>query len=139
MTEVDFYILSEDSSDARQSFACRLTDKAFKQGRRVYIHTADEASAKHLDQLLWDFRPQSFLPHCLASSTADEPIVIGCSDSPGNHSDVLINLALQVPDFVGRFERVTEVVTQAPEIREPLRQSARYYKDRGYPVKFNKL
>ena len=139
MTEVDFYILREDSSDARQSFACRLTDKAFRQGRRVYIHMPDEASAKHLDQLLWDFRPQSFLPHCLASSTADEPIVIGFSDSPGDHSDVLINLSLQVPDFVGRFERVTEVVTQAPEIREPLRQSARYYKDRGYPVKFNKL
>lgn len=139
MTEVDFYILEATSADARPAFACRLTDKAFRQGHRVYIHTQDPASAQQLDQLLWDFRPQSFLPHCLASTGADEPIVIGCSDSPGDHTDVLINLALQVPDFVGRFERVTEVVTQAPEIREPLRQSARYYKDRGYPVKFNKL
>jgi DNA polymerase-3 subunit chi len=139
VTEVDFYILEATSADARPAFACRLTDKAFRQGRRVYIHTQDPASARQLDQLLWDFRPQSFLPHCLADTDADEPIVIGCGDNPGDHTDVLINLALQVPDFVGRFERVTEVVTQAPDIREPLRQSARYYKDRGYPVKFNKL
>ena len=139
MTEVDFYILQDAEPETRPTFACRLTEKAFRQGHRLYIHTEDAASAQQMDQLLWQFRAQSFLPHGLADGERDDPIVIGCADNPGDHADVLINLALRVPDFVGRFQRVAEVVTQAPQIREPLRQSARYYKDRGYPVKFNKL
>ena len=139
MTEVDFYILSQEDAQARQEFACRIADKAFRQGRSVYIHTAGEQAGKSLDQLLWSFRPQSFLPHSLQGATDSEPVFIGWGDDPGDHNDVLINLDLKVPTFVGRFSRVTEVVVQAPEVRDPLRQSAKYYKDRGYPVKFNKL
>ena len=32
MTQVDFYILKDSQPQARPMFACRLTEKAYKQG-----------------------------------------------------------------------------------------------------------
>lgn len=134
MTEVDFYVLSETELRHRQIFACRLADKAFKQGHKVYVHTANESEALAMDELLWNFRAQSFIPHGLLGSDDDQQVAVGWTPDPAHHNDVLINLDLSVPDFVGRFHRVIEVVVQAAEVREPLRNSWKFYKDRGYPL-----
>ena len=134
MTKVDFYVLDSQDPDQRKRFACRLADKVFKQGHRIYIHTDDETSAREMDELLWSFQPQSFLPHSLLGGEDDEKVAIGWQADPAHHNDVMINLGLSVPEFVGRFNRVTEVVITLPEIRDPLRASYKYYQDRGYPL-----
>jgi DNA polymerase-3 subunit chi len=135
VTEVDFYVIDAPDPGRRKHFACRLANKAFSQGHQVYIHTENEASAREMDELLWSFQPQSFLPHSLLGGEHDERIAIGWQADPAHHNDVLINLGLSVPDFVGRFKRVTEVVVSEPSIRDPLRHSYRYYQERGYPLK----
>jgi DNA polymerase-3 subunit chi len=139
MTEVDFYILDQEDPGERPAFACRLVDKAFRQGHRVYVHTDDETQARQLDDMLWSFRPQSFVPHGLLGSEDAERVAIGWGSDPADHDDVMVNLGLSVPDFVGRFHRVAEVVVQANGIREPLRESFRFYKDRGYPLNNHRL
>lgn len=139
MTRIDFYILPSEQSAEREKFACKLVNQLFKQGRSLYLHAEDEAAAQSLDQLLWAYQPQAFLPHGLLGSGDEERIGIGWGDDPAQHQDVMINLALSVPPFIGRFERVAEVVVQAPEIRDPLRTSFKYYKDRGYEVKTNEI
>jgi len=63
MTQVDFYILSDETGTARALLACRLTEKAWKQGHRVYINTASPQQLADLDDLLWTFRAGSFIPH----------------------------------------------------------------------------
>ena len=139
MTRVDFYILQEKSTGERNRYACRLTDKAFRAGHKIYLHTGDEDSARALDSLLWNFRAHSFLPHGWAGAQNAEHIAIGWQNDPCEHNDVMINLALSVPDFVGRFARVIEVVVQEPAVLEPLRENFRFYKDRGYQVTNKRL
>ncbi len=134
MTRVDFYVLPQEDPGERQRFACRLAEKAFREGHRVYLHTSDEGAAKDLDALLWGFRKQSFLPHGLLGSEDAERLGIGWGADPGEHHDLMINLALAVPDFVGRFERVLEIVVQHPSVRDPLRDSWKRYKHFGYPI-----
>ena len=135
MTRVDFYILPDQAADERHMFACRLASKAFRQGHHVYIHTASQAHAEQLSELLWSFRPASFIPHSYLGSGEQDPVAIGWGDDPGELHDVMINLDLVVPGFIGRFERVLEVVPTADaSIRDALRQSWQHYKDRGYPV-----
>ena len=138
MTEVDFYLRSAEGAAARQHFACRLADVVFQQGHRIYIHTEDEACAREIDEMLWSFQPQSFLPHGLLGEDHDDRIGIGWQQDPAHHDEVMINLGLSVPEFVGRFKRVAEVVVSTAAITDPLRRSARYYKDRGYPIKYHK-
>ena len=134
MTRVDFYVLPQEDPGQRTLLACRLAEKAFSQGHRVYLHTGDEAAARELDALLWSFRPQAFLPHVLLDSEETEAVAIGWGQDPGESRDVMINLDLSVPEFVGRFERVLEIVVQHPDVREPLRESWKRYKHYGYPV-----
>lgn len=139
MTEVDFYVLETEETTARSLFACRLADKVFRLGHQVYLHAADEPGARELDSLLWSFRPQSFVPHGLVGSTDCDQVAIGWGENTSEHHDVMINLDLQVPDFVGRFQRVAEIVIQHPSVRDPLRDSWKRYKHFGYPVKRNNL
>lgn len=96
-----------------------------------------------LDDLLWTFRDGSFIPHTLASASNDDPVVVGFDTSadacPGTHNDVLINLALEVPSFFSRFDRVAEIVDQDEESRSSARTRYRYYQDRGYQLSTHEL
>jgi DNA polymerase-3 subunit chi len=140
VTNVDFYVLQSAESLARPQFACRLTDKALKLGHQIYLHVVDEAAARELDTLLWSFRAQSFIPHALQGESKQEPVIIGWSEDPGEPHDLMINLDLRVPAFVGRFARVAEIVFQNDTaIRDPLLESWKHYKHYGYPIKRNNL
>ncbi len=136
MTRVDFYILEDSAAEARQHFACRLAEKAWQQGHKVYIHTDDAASSKELDDLLWSFRAESFLPHSLDSaSEADSVRVhVGYSEAPLHHDDVLINMGREVPLFFSRFKRVAEVIAGDESVRQAGRERYRFYRERGYPL-----
>jgi DNA polymerase-3 subunit chi len=141
MTQVDFYLLKSDTAQGRWTLACRLAEKAYGQGRRVYLHTASEAESQYLDQLLWTFRDGSFLPHGLAERADPDrtPILIGHDEAPANEHDVLINLAPEVPAFFSRFERVAEPLDQDPAGLDAGRARFRFYRDRGYPLQHHEL
>jgi DNA polymerase-3 subunit chi len=134
MTRVDFYVLQTAEPAERLRTAMRIADKAFGQGRRVFINAADRDQARALDEQLWSFRPASFLPHALHGAAPAEPIAIGWGQEPDGHNDLLINLQLDVPAFFSRFDRVAEVVTQDPDSLAALRNSYRFYRERGYEL-----
>jgi DNA polymerase-3 subunit chi len=136
MTRIDFYILSQQHAEARQRFACRLAAKAWQQGHRVYIHTEGPEQSRRLDELLWTFNTDSFIPHSLDDDAAADtvPVHIGHSGDPQHHDEVLINLAPEVPLFFSRFERVIELVDPHEETRRQGRERFRFYRDRGYPL-----
>ena len=139
MTRVGFYVVQEAGPGQRLNVAARLVDKAFAQGHRVYINAVDKPQAQALNELLWSFRPASFLPHDLNGGDHAEQIAIGWGQDPGQHSDLLINLQLEIPPFFSRFGRVAEVVTQDEASLAALRKSWVFYKDRGYQLEKHDL
>ncbi len=134
MTRVGFYVVQEAGNARRLHIAARLADKAFRQGHRIFISTADEAQARSLSALMWSFRPASFVPHGLYGEEHAELVAIGWGQEPADHNDLLINLRLEIPPYFSRFQRVAEVVTQDPASLEALRRSWKLYKDRGYQL-----
>ena len=104
MTRVGFYVVQAADQTQRLQVAVRLADKAFQQGHRIFINAADEAQARTLDELLWTFRPASFLPHGLHGQEQSESIAIGWGQEPLDHNDLLINLQLGIPGFFSRFQ-----------------------------------
>ncbi|MEJ6540271.1 MAG: DNA polymerase III subunit chi [Halioglobus sp.] len=139
MTLVGFYVVQTSDSGQRLRVAARLADKAFQRGHRIFIHATDEAQATELNELLWSFRPASFLPHGLHGQEHSESIAIGWGQEPDNHNDLLINLQLEIPSFFSRFARVAEVVTQEPDSLAALRKSWTFYKERGYQLEKHDL
>ncbi len=139
MTEVLFYI--SNTPGIRASLAWRIAEKAWRQQRRVYIHAASEQEAQALDALFWEQPAGAFLPHALLSddAAAGSPVVLGFGDDPGEHHDVLINLAQTVPDFYSRFTRVAEMICGEENQRASGRARWKFYRDRGYPVQDHRL
>lgn len=138
MTKVDFYILSAGS---QEHTACRLVEKAYQLGHKVYVHAASEEHARHLDQLLWTYREGSFVPHefYVSNQACESPVLIGSSESPESEAEVLINLAPQVPLFFSRFLRVAEIIDHHDEARQHGRERFKFYRDRGYPLDTHNL
>jgi len=134
MTQIDFYVLGENVPGNRFTLACRLAEKAWQQGRRVYLHTDSDADSSHLDRLLWTYRDGSFLPHGLAGQAdpAFNPILIGNAEHAGEEHDVLVNLASEVPDFFSRFDRVLEPLDADAGVRSAGRKRYSFYRERGY-------
>lgn len=139
MTQVDFYILKSDSDDARLQLACKIVEKATELDNHVFVHSASDAEAAKLDELLWSFSQGSFIPHRVVreplSTPPPEPVLIGVNAPPApGRWNVLINLAAEVPEFFSRYERVAEVVDADAVRREQSRERYRFYRDRGYKL-----
>ena len=139
MTRIGFYIIENEDPASRLRLALRLTEKAHQRGHRIYLNAQSEEEARSLDEQLWTFRAASFLPHALVTESPAEQICIGWGQEPEGHDDLLINLQPAVPAFVGRFQRVAELVNREPARLQALRASWRHYKDRGYAVEEHRL
>jgi DNA polymerase-3 subunit chi len=141
MTQVDFYILEDGYTYSREVVVCRLVHKAFTQRHRICILTDDESHAEQLDQLLWTFSQESFIPHASLGANPDPftPVLLGWGDLVTNETDVLINLRRSVPPCFSQFSRVIEVIPTDESVRAEGRERFRFYKDRGYPIHSHQL
>ena len=135
MTEIQFMVLSQGNFDDALHYCCRLTEKVFKRGERLYLHVENAEVAAKLDELLWSFRAESFLPHQLQDGDTAADILIGYGDSPGDHMDVMVNLSPEIPPFFSRFKRLAEIVCQEERYLLASRTRFKDYRDKGYPLK----
>ncbi len=143
---IDFYILDTSSGQRSLLFACRLLEKAYEAAQSVYIHAPSQEEAERLDQLLWTYRDDSFIPHNLyqAADPFPPPIQIGYGETPPPHQAILLNLASAVPAFYQQFPRIIEIVFSDPSVQQLARERYRYYRDQGcnmtnYKIKANEL
>lgn len=73
MAQIDFYLLPGNDLSGLMLFCARLCEKACEQGLRIHVQTSDSMETESLNETLWSFRPESFLPHVQA--TAAEQII----------------------------------------------------------------
>ncbi len=146
MTQIDFYILPGTSSDERLELVCRLAEKAAKRRQRLFIHTESERMSHLLDEKLWSFRDDSFVPHQVVEKTEaveghieEEHILISHRYEPDGSRSVLINLATDVPYFFSRFDRTLEIINDEGDIKTRGRERWNFYKHRGYPLNHHRL
>lgn len=141
MPKIDFYVLPEAAINAPLPFACRLIEKAYKQKHYIYIHTENRAMAHQLDEMLWTYRDDSFLPHNLYGDGPEPapPIQIGFDVIPEKHRDILINLHPDVPAFYSQFARVLELIANNATAQETGRLRYRFYRTKNFEINTHKL
>ena len=144
MPQVDFYTIKESTLQGRLNFACRLTEKAFTTGMKVYLHTDNANTAEELDNLLWSFKPESFIPHAIQGvlSTEEEnelPVLIGYGSNQSHPDELLINLAETIPSSHQSFTRIAEIIINDDEAKELSRQHWREYKTAGHDLNHHQL
>ncbi len=148
---VTFYVLEEASSAARLKLACRITEKAFQAGQSVLIWHTDATELAMLDELLWTFGDdRSFIPHerIAPGTVCEAPVLLttglpttgprAAGPSPARITDVLINLAADLPPITGQAARIVEIVDGDATRREAGRTRYKAYRELGLqPVTHN--
>ncbi|WOX05021.1 DNA polymerase III subunit chi [Microbulbifer pacificus] len=139
MTRIDFYVLASENPGEIPTFACRLAEKAFRSGLHVLIAVDNPEQAQQLDELLWTYREDSFLPHAVQNKVQQAAIEINSGEDPGQHHGLLINLCSDIPAWFSRFERLAEIVCQQPGSLARSRTRYTHYRDRGYPLQSHNI
>lgn len=133
MTRIDFYQLNPERT-SYDRVICQLCQKAYENGQLTLLLTQSQQQSEHLDNRLWTYSDDSFLPHDREETIGLlTPILINDNPDPDGERQLLINLSASVPSYFAQFERVIELVTE--ENKTQARAHYSYYKERGYPLK----
>lgn len=135
MTRIEFHTHVSDKLD----YSCRLLRKAYLRGARVAVVAEPEVLVA-LDQLLWQFSPVAFVPHCRAgapeASLTASPLVLTRSLAAAGcvGRDIALNLGLALPAGFEAFERLIEVVALDEADASAGRGRWRHYSAAGHAL-----
>lgn len=106
MTEIWFYHLERQPVEAVLPM---LLTRSLDRGWRVVVQSTSPERVAALDEHLWTFAEESFLPHAREDEPdiAEEPIVLATSPANPNAAQARFLIdAAPVPDDADRYERV---------------------------------
>lgn len=134
MTEVFFYHGASDKIAA----ACALLSGAYAKKKQMLVYALEPEVASGIDRMLWTSAALSFVPHCRADSplAAETPILITDTLETILQDERLMNLSREIPPGFSRFQSLIEVVGQDEDDRLAARDRVKFYKDRGYEVRY---
>jgi DNA polymerase-3 subunit chi len=134
LTQVFFYHGAADKIAA----ACALLSGAYAKKKPMLVYAVDNSVASSVDRMLWTHSALSFVPHCRADSplAAETPILITDKLETIAQDERLMNLSQEIPPGFSRFESLIEVVGQEESDRTAARDRVKFYKDRGYEVRY---
>ncbi|WP_374606329.1 DNA polymerase III subunit chi [Thermomonas sp.] len=136
MPRADFYLI--DKPRFREQpllLVCELAKRGYAANLSILVLARDAAQAEAIDDLMWSFDPDEYLPHQIAGMDEgddDTPILIATPDMDIPARPMLINLRDGAPN--GSFDRVLEVVPADPAARAPLRERWKHYQALGFEV-----
>ncbi|MDQ1120279.1 MULTISPECIES: DNA polymerase III subunit chi [Pseudoxanthomonas] len=132
----DFYLIAKPRFlEAPLNLVCELAKRAYASNQPTLILARDAAQAEELDELLWAFEDDAYVPHQIAGTDEDDditPVLIAAPELDAAPRPLVINL--RDAAYAGACERVLEVVPADPAAREPLRERWRQYQARGFAL-----
>lgn len=137
MPRADFYLIQKPRfRDQPLLLVCELARKAYDAGLWTLVLARDAAQAEALDDLLWSFDDDAYIPHQIAGTDEEDdlaPVLIAAPDTDTPLRALVINLRDAPVD--GSFDRVLEVVPADDSARGPLRERWKQYQARGLDLK----
>lgn len=119
---------------------CRRVEEELAAGRRVYVWAASEAQARRLDELLWTFRDDAFVPHGLWQGEAGcgEAVAVGWRPGNPNEATSLVLARDAAPGELSGFDRVHDFApVDDPALAEAARARYRAYRAGGLSLRFH--
>ncbi|QBG35562.1 DNA polymerase III subunit chi [Litorilituus sediminis] len=141
-TQVMFYVLPEnkaESTDTNMSSeiqqACIQASYFYRQGHKVFIFCQDKDHAENVDEVLWAFDTDSFVPHNLAGEGPKQGSPVEISyQAPTSRRSVLINLSKDMPNFANRFNFIVDFVPTDSTLKQQARERFKTCRQWGFHV-----
>ena len=105
MSEILFYHLE---SQPLERVLPVLVEKSLERGWKVVVETGSDERAEVIDNLLWTYRDDSFLPHARAGGTEDalQPVLITTRAHNPNGAHVRFFVDRAVPQSGEGYQRI---------------------------------
>lgn len=138
---VEFYVIENANEQQTYVALCSLIEKWYANGHTIAIVCSSEKNAAALDQLLWTFNDQSFVPHALFKEEhSASPVLLYSTHAAINSSvDVLINLSDMALTSTKPLKLLIEIVFPDQTMQQLARDRYKLYRDAGYPLKTIKI
>ena len=151
-TLVSFYLL-QDTGIPLENFICKLVYKIWRQGLRIHLLAANQKDGESLDDQLWNWQKEYFIPHQLQESLfpsaqtffhnplkqqQGHTVSIGWQlENIPQEQEIIINLTtLPISDFK-KYMRICEIIP--PLAPDSLQQDSNRDKYRFYRTHRAKL
>lgn len=135
MPRADFYLIDKPRfRDDPLLLVCELAKRAFASTQPTLILARSQDQAEELDEKLWAFDDDAFIPHQIAGDEDDDitAVLIAAPGTPVKDRPLVINLRDDCAP--GLFERVLEVVPAEDAQRLGSRERWKTYKQAGFEV-----
>lgn len=140
MTETVFVEVKASCLELR---ICEIAEQIYAQGHRLQIIAASREQAIRLDDLLWTYTPESFLPHGILAAREENtslPVVITSRQERIPGIQHLLMTGACSPEFLCQFAKAVHFVVV--DDRERRAASRRYWvqlREAGFALKHQKL
>ena len=139
MTEITFVEVTASRMEMR---ACEIAEHTYAQGERLQIIALDEEQAARLDDLLWTYKPDNFIPHGIwksMDSESDQPVLITTRKEPVPGIASLLTMDYCPVEMVQQFSQVIHVVVVDNQERlEASRRDWTLLKHAGFSLRHQK-
>ncbi|ASX26358.1 DNA polymerase III subunit chi [Candidatus Williamhamiltonella defendens] len=139
MKRATFYLMEHGDPihglSPEETLTCELSAQHWRAGKKIQILCEEKAQAARLDDALWLYPPDAFIPHDLSGEGPKQgaPVEIIWPDCLSHHSaDLLINLLSECIDFVGRFTEIIDFVPYETTLKQLARARYAYYRQLGF-------
>lgn len=135
MPRADFYLIDQPKYRAQPlRVVCVLAKRAYAAELATLVLARTQAEAEALEELLWSFEEDAFIPHQIAGEEDDAhvAVLIVPPGVPTADRPMVINLRESCAS--GSFDTVKEVVSAEPDEREGSRKRWAEYRRRGFEV-----
>ena len=128
---VTFFIVPDEDEIALARIACKLASMRCDSSLKTHILMRNEESCTLIDQLMWEYPRDQFIPHENATSPVDSCLVTFSHETTfEGRADVLINTTVSVPTIASQFVEICEIVLGSEQ--EKGRDRYRQYQDLGF-------
>ncbi len=105
MTEILFYHLERYPMERVLPV---LIEKSLERGWRVVVEAGSAERIERLDEMLWTYRDDSFLPHAVAGSEneTEQPVLLTADSSNANGADIRFFVDRAIPVAGGDYQRL---------------------------------
>ena len=121
MPRADFYLIEQERYRAEPlRVVCVLAKRAYgaEIPTLILTRTLDEAEA--IDDLLWSFDADAFIPHQIAGDEEDDVTAVLIAPPGAQVADRPLVINLREECASGQFDTVKEVVTADPSVIQPV-------------------
>ncbi|THD12169.1 DNA polymerase III subunit chi [Metallibacterium scheffleri] len=135
MPQADFYLI--DKPRFREQpllLVCELARRAYDKRQPTLILARDFSQAEALDELLWSFDEDAFIPHQIAGDYDDADTAVLIAPPGLDTPDRALIINLRDEPCARACQRLLEVVPADADARSGSRERWRAYQQRGYTL-----